>query len=385
MDPVTGGNRARLRAWRIRAGVVLVGALLVLRSASGSGPGGPTITVRVNGRAVVVAGRSATVGAVLRAAGSRARDGRQRAVVSGRVLDAHARPATIRVDGAPARRTSRVVEGSAVDARSAADEVELTAVRQVPVLPPPTPSVERHLWYPGTAGAAEEVVGGVSGEVVSSRPLAEPTPPRQEEGPVVALTFDDGPDPVWTPQVLQILAEEQVPATFCMVGDMVRKRPEMTRDVAARGHAICNHTMHHPAQLDELPAARAVDEVTRGSAILGATIGQPVTLFRAPAGRLPAAVVAAAHTGGMRVLSWSVDSRDFQHGADPTQVLQRVLADVRPGAVVLLHDGGGARSATVALLRPLIQALRAQGYGFATPLAPPPPPPAAAPTVPPAP
>ena len=334
----------------------------------------PLAVMFVGGGRVEVPARSATVKSVLRAAGVHPRDGFLLSVVKGRVLDAHATPALVFVNRRSADLSRRVPPGARLRVVEGPDRIEPTEVRQTPVPPPAGPAVETHLWYPGAAGMDEAVVGTVSGEVVSSRRVAEPVAPRREEGNVVALTFDDGPDPTWTPQILQILAEEGVKATFCMVGDMVRKRPELTKTVLAQGQTLCTHTMSHPAHLDTLPPEEVRRQIVDGAEILRATTGQALSLYRSPAGKLTPAAIDIAHERGLRVLDWTVDSKDFQR-PPAADLLQRILAAVRPGAVILLHDGGGVRSSTVEALRPLIQNLRAQGYQFTTPLAPPPPPP----------
>lgn len=342
-----------------------------MRSESRQAP----VTVWVGDRRVEVGHGKATIADVLKAARVRPKDGALRSASSRRVLDAHASPARIYVDGTRASTSRRLVAGARVRVVDGVDRVEPVEVRQQPVLAPAgLPPVESLLWYPGKDGADEVVIGAVSGEVVSSKRLAEPVPPRREEGNVVSLTFDDGPHPTWTPAVLQILAEEGVKATFCMVGDMVRKRPELTRTVLAQGHTLCSHTLRHSPDMDTLPEEEVEREIAGGADLLKATTGQPVSLYRSPAGRLTPVAIEIAHRHGLRVLDWTIDSRDFQRRPAP-ELIHNVLAAVKPGAVVLLHDGGGSRTTTVEALRPLIHELRARGYQFATPLGPPPPPP----------
>jgi peptidoglycan/xylan/chitin deacetylase (PgdA/CDA1 family) len=106
------------------------------------------------------------------------------------------------------------------------------------------------------------------------------------------------------------------------------------------------------------------------SAFLESLLGAAPQLYRPPAGSLSPAVIDVAQQGGMRVLHWTVDSRDFTK-PPPEELIERILASVRPGAVILLHDGDGDRSRTAAALRPLIQQLRERGFPFATPLSPP--------------
>lgn len=345
----------------------------------------PPVKVSVDGTVVNVPGPHPTVRAALRAAARTPRDGVVRSAKTATVLRPHAHPALIAVDGRPARLSQRLVKGARVTVTDGEDSVEPTEVRQVEVPPPPGPAVESVLWYPGAPGVDEQTVGTMSDEVVDTRRLVEPVAPRREEGQVVALTFDDGPSPTWTPQVVQILAEEGVRATFCLVGDMVRKRPELTRTIAGHGHTLCSHTMNHPEHLDELPPAQAASEVVAGSDMLASTTGQPVPLFRAPAGRTTPAVIDLVHSRGARVLDWTIDAEGSEHRS-AEELLARVQGGLKPGAVILLHDGGGNRDTTVAMLRPLIRSLKAAGWQFATPTSPPPPPPTPpAPAPPPAP
>ncbi|HEX2700666.1 MAG TPA: polysaccharide deacetylase family protein, partial [Acidimicrobiales bacterium] len=332
-----------------------------------------SVRVTVDGASVEVSGSSPTVQAALAAAGRVPHDGALRSAAGGAVLEPHAHPAAVAVDGHRATLSRRLRAGARVVVVDGEDSVEATEVRQAEVPPPPLPAVESLLWYPGAPGVDEQTVGTVSHEVVSAKRLVEPVPPRREEGQVVALTFDDGPSPTWTPQVLQILAEEGVHATFCLVGDMVRKRPEVTRTIAGHGHTLCSHTMNHPPDLGALPHEQAAQELVAGTDEVAAVTGQPVPLFRAPAGRTTPDIIDLAHARGMRVLDWTVDAEASQHRS-AEELLGRVQAHLKPGAVILLHDGGGVRDTTVAMLRPLIQSLKAAGWQFATPTAPPPPP-----------
>ncbi|MGI8686638.1 MAG: polysaccharide deacetylase family protein [Acidimicrobiales bacterium] len=344
----------------------------------------PPVRVTVDGTAVEVAENHPTVRAALRAAGRTPHDGVLRSAGTGAVLEAHAHPATVTVGGVSAVLSRRLQAGDRIAVTDGKDTVEPTETRQVEVPAPPLPPVETVLWYPGAPGVDEQTVGTISDEVVASTRLVEPVAPRREEGQVIALTFDDGPSPTWTPQVVQILAEEGVRATFCMVGDMVRKRPEITRTIAGHGHTLCSHTMNHPEHLDELPLDQAEREVAAGSDELSTVAGQPVTLFRAPAGRTTPALIDFVHARGSRVLDWTVDVEASQYRS-AAELTQRVQDHLKPGAVILLHDGGGVRDTTVEMLRPLIQSLKAAGWQFATPTSPPPPPAAPAPAVPPAP
>ena len=183
-------------------------------------------------------------------------------------------------------------------------------------------------------------------------------------GPVVALTFDDGPDPAWTPQVLALLREAGIHATFCLVGTWAQRYPGLVRAIVADGNTICDHTEHHVEHLDRHRRADASAEIGDGEqAIVAAGVPAP-RYYRPPGGSLSPMIVDVAHRDGLAVLGWSIDPRDWR--APPAdQIAGYVEAGVRPGSIVLLHDGGGDRSQTVAAARALVGALSARGYRFA--------------------
>lgn len=188
------------------------------------------------------------------------------------------------------------------------------------------------------------------------------------DGKVVALTFDDGPHPQYTPQVLALLAQHRAVATFCMVGYQAARYPELVRQVAAAGMRLCAHSMSHDEQLPTRPASSIEAEIVGSRAVLVAAAGPDTAVdhFRAPAGNWSEHVQLVATHGNMKSLSWSVDSHDWtQPGA--AQILATVQRDVQPGAVVLLHDGGGRREQTIAALTELLPWLVAQGYTFGVP------------------
>jgi len=181
--------------------------------------------------------------------------------------------------------------------------------------------------------------------------------------PLVALTFDDGPDPRWTPMVLDVLRQEHVKATFCLIGFMAQRHPELVRAELADGNTLCDHSMHHILNLPARPHSQIIDEVDQDADVIRSITGSDPTFYRPPGGNLSADVIAVAHQRGLRVLKWSIDPRDFTKPPAP-QILQRILVRAGPGAVILLHDGGGDRSQTVAMLKALIDQLRAKGFSF---------------------
>lgn len=185
---------------------------------------------------------------------------------------------------------------------------------------------------------------------------------------VVALTFDDGPDPRYTPQVLALLAQYRAVATFCMIGAQAARHPELVRTVVAAGLRLCDHTVTHDSHLVDLPEPQIEAEIVDGRADLLAAAGSDVTIdyFRAPAGRWsePMRQIAARH--GMKPLSWSVDPRDWSRPG-VARIVTAVRQQVQPGAVIVMHDGGGRRDQTVAALAELLPWLVAQGYQFDVP------------------
>ncbi|MGI9118606.1 MAG: polysaccharide deacetylase family protein [Acidimicrobiales bacterium] len=361
------GQRAQRRVRpRLAVTVLVVGAGLL-----GALPDqASTMTVVVDGRPVRMLRSQPTVASAVLAAHLQSEDGALLAVVSGKVLDAHFAPAGVLVDQAPASSLTKIEDGARVEVMPVSDAFEPTDRHEVPVPPPALPDVEFYLTYPGAGGTEDQVYGTVSGEVVSHTPVVEVRPPRPELGNVVALTFDDGPHPVWTPQILDILRSEGVKATFCVVGSVGAKRPDLVVAERDAGNAMCDHTENHVIGLDRADPDKVVEEIDGGAQLLQSLLGAPPSFYRPPGGSLGPLVIDVAHRGGMRVLHWSVDSRDYTK--PPADALvAKVVGAARPGSVILLHDGGGDRSQTVAALRPIIQQLKAKGFSFTTPLAPP--------------
>ncbi len=180
---------------------------------------------------------------------------------------------------------------------------------------------------------------------------------------VIALTFDDGPHPETTAQVLEVLKQYSAKATFFVSGAGVEEFPAMARRIVAEGHALGNRAWERIAEeTSNLDAAREVDETAD---LIQEVTGAKTELFRPPNGRLDTKLVNYAQKQGYAVTLWSVDSQDSLVAAPI--LLDNVLKNVRPGRVVLLHDGsGGEQSATIQALPQLLTALQQQGYRFVT-------------------
>jgi peptidoglycan/xylan/chitin deacetylase (PgdA/CDA1 family) len=153
---------------------------------------------------------------------------------------------------------------------------------------------------------------------------------------------------------------------FCDVGRWVMARPDLVRAEVAQGDTVCDHTVDHDTSLDRAPHDRVAFEVGRGADLVDAAAGVRPLFYRPPGGILSPDVIATAHARGLRVLTWSIDPSDYLM-PPPDVLLSRILSQVRPGAMILLHDGGGFRANTVAVLAPLIETLESQGYRFTTP------------------
>ncbi len=186
---------------------------------------------------------------------------------------------------------------------------------------------------------------------------------------VVALTFDDGPYPPYTEQVLDVLKEYNVPATFFVVGKNVEKYPELVKRIADEGHQIGNHTYHH---IDLLKANRKViaEEIDNTSKAILSAAGISPRLMRPPHGFRDPAVMEMMAERNMKVVEWSVMSRDWTNPGVDT-IVERTVKKVKNGSIILMHDGDGimsqdSRIQSVEAARRIIQILSAQGYTFVT-------------------
>jgi peptidoglycan-N-acetylglucosamine deacetylase len=192
---------------------------------------------------------------------------------------------------------------------------------------------------------------------------AAPARAAARPGGVVYLTFDDGPTPAYTPQVLALLARHRARATFFVVGRSAAAFPGLVRREYAAGHGVGNHTFTH-APLRGLGGRRLEREVgATGRVIRGAT-GAPARCLRPPYGAIDVASARRVRALGLRVVTWSLDSNDWR-GLGAGAIAARVLGRVRSGDVVLMHDGGGNRARTVAALGTVLASLSARGFRFA--------------------
>jgi peptidoglycan/xylan/chitin deacetylase (PgdA/CDA1 family) len=182
----------------------------------------------------------------------------------------------------------------------------------------------------------------------------------------VALTFDDGPDPAYTPAVLDTLDSLGVHATFFCLGSMAAAHPELAGDLIASGHEVGVHGYDHRLALRRGPRASLID-LTRARDVVEAATKTPVRWWRPPYGVLTGGGLLAARRLRLRPVLWTAWARDWTSTATATSVLQTVRRGLRPGATVLLHDSDctsadGSSAATLAALPDLVRYIRSQGF-----------------------
>ncbi len=192
-----------------------------------------------------------------------------------------------------------------------------------------------------------------TGEVIRSVPTTHK---------VVALTLDDGPHVKTTPEILAVLKEKNVKVTLFLLASNVEHHPELVQQAVQDGHEIGTHAYSH-VLLTKLPKQLVEEELGKAEEIISQSAPKPL-LFRPPGGAVNKNILAAAHERGYTTVTWSVDPEDWK--CPPVaDVVQRVVTHVKPGSIVLLHEGQYPLP-TPAALRQIIDQLRAQGYTFVT-------------------
>jgi peptidoglycan/xylan/chitin deacetylase (PgdA/CDA1 family) len=184
----------------------------------------------------------------------------------------------------------------------------------------------------------------------------------------VNITIDDGPDPKWTPQVLDVLREYGVKATFCMVGTQAQAHPDLVRKVVAAGHRLCDHSVSHDTAMDKQPPAYQSQQILDAERMITkASGGVRPMYYRAPGGAFTPYSRKLAASRGMRPLGWNVDTKDFERpGTDA--IVATVERELPNGPTLLFHDAGGDRSQTVEALRRILPRLKEQGHSFGFPV-----------------
>jgi len=180
----------------------------------------------------------------------------------------------------------------------------------------------------------------------------------------IALTFDDGPHPTLTPQILDILNQYQIKATFFMVGENAERYPELVTRIRDEGHEIGNHTYSH-IQIKSADALQLEEEILHCESIIGGISDLRPKLFRPPEGSFHEELGQMCDALGYRVVLWSVDTRDWCR-LPPKDITEKVLKDVRSGDIILMHDYIGSNSPTPTALKQILPRLIKRGYTFST-------------------
>jgi peptidoglycan/xylan/chitin deacetylase (PgdA/CDA1 family) len=340
-----------------RTGLILTVALVPLFVSVDLSDVAPPIPLAVQGKAGYVA-PGTTFGRAIHQFDLHASSGRL-LDVEGKTLEYRADPGRILLNGQEAPKSAELAAGDEITVVNGTDTTEGTrrVVTELEGLRPGNPQY--------TLGTSRvllvQVEGRISGKLVSVdyRPIGHVSEP-----PEVALTFDDGPWPGSTRKVLDVLERMNVKATFFIIGNLVDRYPDIVQNVIAAGMTIGDHSWDHPGPptpLADLRPHRIQTEIAQPAELLQQRFGYTVGLFRPPSGSWNASVVRMADALGMRLVLWSVDPHDYSAGSTAAEITRSVLNSVRPGSIVLLHDGGGDRSATIKALPRIIRGIRKMG------------------------
>lgn len=193
-------------------------------------------------------------------------------------------------------------------------------------------------------------------------------PPAARERNEISLTIDDGPDPEVTPQVLEILDRYQIKASFFCIADRAERYPELCREIVQRGHDVENHSRHHRHTFSLLGSRGYRREIEAAQTVLSRIAGEEPRFFRAPAGLRNPFLDPVLHRLNLQLASWSVRGYDTRT-RDANRVKNALLRGLRPGAILLLHDGNAARTSDhvpviLAVLPELLDAAAAAGLRF---------------------
>ena len=177
----------------------------------------------------------------------------------------------------------------------------------------------------------------------------------------VALTFDDGPDPRSTPALLRVLRDHEVEAAFFAIGKKVEAEPKLANDILRAGHLLENHSYQHSNATNFYPAAKLTAELTRGQQVIEKHTGTTPHFFRPPMGLSNPNTFRVAEALGLRVIGWDIRGLDTRI-TDPRKVVGRIERGLRPGSIILLHDGNIPVERLVATVKLLLAWLRKHGY-----------------------
>ncbi len=228
------------------------------------------------------------------------------------------------------------------------------------LMAPVLPAIVMH-----DADAHRLLSGGIAARIdryLHDRPPSEDA--RAGNARLVALSFDDGPYPVETPLLLDVLSDLHVPATFFLIGDDAAQFPQLADRIERAGDEVANHTQTHPADFESLAPAAVTAELQDGATTLERMTHDPAIrrMMRPPHGRFTEATVRAAQAAGYDVVLWNDDPGDWRN-VEPQAIVDHMAAHATAPEIVLLHSG---RLATIEALPEIVRRFRAAGYSFVT-------------------
>ncbi|MEB3180696.1 MAG: polysaccharide deacetylase family protein [Nostocaceae cyanobacterium] len=182
---------------------------------------------------------------------------------------------------------------------------------------------------------------------------------------IVALTYDDGPNPPYTNQLLDVLDRYKAKATFFAIGENIAKHPDIVKLTEKSGSELANHSYSHPDMLFK-PDKFLKSEIEKTDSILQELGVKHTIHFRPPWGRRFIGLPYIIYQQNKKLIMWDIDSQDYFDEHTPSVIANRVIERIRPGAIVVMHDGGGDRSRTVIATEMIIKSLQPQGYEFKT-------------------
>lgn len=330
------------------------------------------IQVTVDGKAVRVFPWMKVEQAV-KAAGLQATPGDLKDVSGEVLVKGGGRPPVFRKNGLEITPETGLAPGDAIIVTPGEDLVE-SVTEETRRLPSPVrvEGVGAFLRVIRKGEPGEEVVarGSLSGKTKELRlqRVATPTILRRFDynlpRKVVVLTFDDGPIPRYTDEILGVLDRYQIKGVFFLIGREAESHPDLVRKIVQGKHELGNHTYSHRLSEGDDPATIARELTLTEEAVRKAVPGARLRWFRPPGGVLGGWIMDVAQEKGYVPVLWSIDPRDWQNSADG--IAGQILERVRPGSVLLFHDGGGNREATVAALPVIIEGLKERGYSFMT-------------------
>jgi peptidoglycan/xylan/chitin deacetylase (PgdA/CDA1 family) len=225
------------------------------------------------------------------------------------------------------------------------------------------------LWVPGSLITAGLCVVAVGVACQTSGVFACPLLRVQTERSEVAITFDDGPDPRFTPALLETLDKHGHLATFFVIGERAETHPELLVDVVRRGHGLGNHSWHHSYVTNLMHPSSLAADLVRTNELIAAATGRAPRWFRTPVGLLSPRVTEAARLAGLDIVAWTASARDGVAWRSVDDAMRRLKPYLHPGAILVLHDGvmdGRSESIAQPLLERLLDELQTRGLRSVT-------------------